>query len=77
MKTLEKFLPIFVVSFLLALAGFARAASLASTDFGTIQADIIGTIAVAAAIGVAIMTVGLGWDVGIALVKKFAKKGAH
>ena len=57
-------------------SAFAGAAGLASSDFGTIQADIIATIGVAAAIGVAIMTVGIGWDVGMGLVKKFAKKGA-
>lgn len=52
------------------------AAPLTSTDFGTLQADIIGTIGVAAAIGVAVMVVGLGWDVGMNLVRKFAKRGA-
>lgn len=55
----------------------SQAAALASTDFGSIQADTIGTIGVAAAIGVAIMVVGIGWDVGMSLVKKFVKKGAH
>jgi len=59
-----------------ALSGFSQAAALASTDFGTLQADITGTIAVAAGIGVALMVVGLGWDVGISLVKKFVKRGA-
>jgi len=57
-------------------AGSAQAAALSAADFGTLQADITGTIGVAAAIGVALMVVGLGWDVGISLVKKFTKKGA-
>lgn len=79
--TVMKELKLFVTSILVALASmflpqYAFAAGLASTDFGTIQADVIATIGVAAAIGVAIMVVGLGWDVGISLVKKFAKKGA-
>lgn len=52
------------------------AAGLTAADFGTIQADIISTIGVAAGIGVAIMVVGLGWDVGLGLVRKFTKKGA-
>lgn len=54
----------------------AYAAALAATDFGSIQADVIGTIGVAAGIGVAIMVVGLGWDTGLSLVKKFVKRGA-
>jgi hypothetical protein len=53
-----------------------HAAALTATDFGTIQSDVSGTIAVAAGIGVALMVVGLGWDVGISLVKKFVKRGA-
>jgi hypothetical protein len=60
----------------LVAAGASQAAALTSTDFGTIQADVSGTIAVAAGIGVALMVVGLGWDVGISLVKKFVKRGA-
>lgn len=54
----------------------AYAAALTATDFGSIQADVIGTIGVAAAIGVAIMVVGLGWDVGLGLVRKYVKRGA-
>jgi hypothetical protein len=53
-----------------------NAAALTATDFGTLESDISGTIAVAAGIGVALMVVGLGWDVGISLVKKFVKRGA-
>ena len=63
-------------SVLAALSGVSFAAPLASTDFGSLQADVIGTVGVAAAIGVAIMVVGLGWDIGLSLVKKFTKKGA-
>lgn len=58
-------------------AGSASAAALTATDFGTLQADILGTIGVAAAIGVAIMVASLGWDVGMSLVKKFINRGAH
>jgi|GEM_PF-2233528 hypothetical protein len=65
-----------VVAGVSAVASVSNAAPLAAGDFGTLEADIIGTIGVAAAIGVAIMVVGLGWDVGISLVKKFTKKGA-
>lgn len=54
----------------------AFAAGLSTTDFGSLQSDITATIAVAAGIGVALMVVGLGWDVGISLVKKFVKRGA-
>lgn len=57
-------------------ASTANAAGLAATDFGSIQADVIATIAVAAGIGVAIMVVGLGWDVGLGLVRKYVKRGA-
>ncbi|MBS4052458.1 MAG: hypothetical protein KGZ69_14840 [Methylomonas sp.] len=62
---------------LMLFAGQSNAAALSATDFGSIQTDVIGTIGVAAAIGVAIMVVGLGWDVGMALVKKFVKRGAR
>ncbi|MBD9362715.1 hypothetical protein [Methylomonas fluvii] len=58
-----------------AVASVSQAAALAATDFGSIQADVIGTIGVAAAIGVAIMVVGLGWDVGLGLVRKYVKRG--
>lgn len=54
----------------------AFAAGLSTTDFGSLQSDITATIGVAAGIGVALMVVGLGWDVGISLVKKFVKRGA-
>jgi len=56
--------------------GAVSAAPLAAGDFGTLQADTISTVAVAAGIGVAIMVVSLGWDVGLSLVKKFVKRGA-
>jgi len=65
-----------VVGTAAALGSQVHAAALSATDFGTLQADITGTIGVAAAIGVALMVVGLGWDVGISLVKKFVKRGA-
>jgi hypothetical protein len=65
-----------VVASTAVVASSANAAALAATDFGSIQADTIGTIGVAAAIGVAIMVVGLSWDVGMGLVKKFVKRGA-
>lgn len=57
-------------------AASTQAAGLASTDFGSIQTDTIATLGVAAGIGIAIMVVGLGWDVGISAVKKFVKRGA-
>lgn len=60
----------------LMFAGSTFASGLASTDFGTIQADVISTIGTVTAIGVAILVVSLGWDVGFSLVKKFIKKGA-
>lgn len=60
----------------MAFGSVANAAGLAATDFGSIQADTIATIGVAAGIGVAIMVVGIGWDVGISAVKKFTKRGA-
>jgi hypothetical protein len=59
-----------------AVVSSVQAAALSATDFGTLQADVTGTIAVAAGIGVALMVVGLGWDVGLSLVKKFVKRGA-
>ena len=61
---------------ILTASGYSFAAPLTSTDFGTLQADIVGTISVAAGICVAVMVVGLGWDVGMNLVRKFAKRGA-
>ena len=45
------------------------------TSVGTLQADVTADIAFAAAIGIALMAVTLGWDIGISLIKKFAKKG--
>lgn len=54
----------------------SQAAPLSTDDFGTLQADITGTIATAAGIGISIMVVGLGWDVGMSVAKKFFKKGA-
>jgi hypothetical protein len=76
MKHLKNFVAAFLGFFALWFSSFANAAALTSADFGTLQTDITGTIGVAAGIGVALMIVGLGWDVGISLVKKFTKKGA-
>jgi hypothetical protein len=61
---------------LLTVSAASQAAALTVTDFGTLQSDISGTIAVSAGIGVALMVIALGWDVGISLVKKFVKRGA-
>lgn len=44
---------------------------------GGVQTSIIGYIAAAGAAGIAIMAVGLGWDVGMSVFKKFFKKGAR
>lgn len=63
------------------LLSFAPLASFAvddvSTAMGGVQTNIIGYIAAAGAAGVAIMAVGLGWDVGMSVFKKFFKKGAR
>jgi len=72
----KNYLKIVAGATLLSGAALSQAAALSATDFGSIQADVSGTIAVAAGIGVALMVVGLGWDVGISLVKKFVKRGA-
>ena len=72
----KKILAPLLIALSLGFASTSQAAALTATDFGSVQADVIGTIGVAAAIGVAIMVVGLGWDVGMALVKKFVKRGA-
>lgn len=45
------------------------------TSVGTLQADITADIAFAAGIGIALMAITLGWDIGISLIKKFSKKG--
>jgi len=75
MNRKQKFAAIAIASGSAAVSS-VQAAALTATDFGTIQSDVSGTIAVAAGIGVALMVVGLGWDVGISLVKKFVKRGA-
>lgn len=48
-----------------------------ATAMAPVQTQIIGYIAAAGAAGVAIMAVGLGWDVGMNLFKKFLKKGSR
>lgn len=58
------------------LASFAADADISSA-MGGVQTSIIGYIAAAGAAGVAIMAVGLGWDVGMSVFKKFFKKGAR
>lgn len=58
------------------LASFAEGADI-SAAMGGVQTSIIGYIAAAGAAGVAIMAVGLGWDVGMSVFKKFFKKGAR
>lgn len=64
------------------LASLAPLASFATGDditaaMGPVQTQIIGYIAAAGAGGVAVMAVGLGWDVGMGLFRKFFKKGAR
>ena len=57
-------------------ANFVMAAGVLDvTSVGTLQADVTSDIAFAAGIGIALMAVTLGWDIGIGLIKKFAKKG--
>lgn len=75
-RKLKNYLFVAIMAALSMLSVQTQAAGLSASDFGTIQADIISTIGVAAGIGVAIMVVGLGWDVGLGLVRKFTKKGA-
>lgn len=58
------------------LASFAADADI-TASMGGVQTSIIGYIAAAGAAGVAIMAVGLGWDVGMSVFKKFFKKGAR
>jgi hypothetical protein len=58
------------------LASFAADPDI-SAAMGGVQTSIIGYIAAAGAAGVAIMAVGLGWDVGMSVFKKFFKKGAR
>ena len=76
MNRISRKAQLLLVAGLAAAASASQATSLAATDFGSIQADTIGTVATAAAIGVAILGVSLGWDVGFSLVKKFTKRGA-
>lgn len=76
LKDIKQHIALLLGSMLFFAGSIAQADPLASTDFGSLQADITGTIAVAAGIGVALMIVSVGWDVGISLVKKFAKRGA-
>ena len=60
----------------LVASGSSMAAGvLDATSVGTLQADITSDIAFAAGIGIALMAITLGWDVGISLIKKFTKKG--
>lgn len=47
-----------------------------TADLATIKTSILGDIGEAAAVGVALMVVALGWDVGMSLIKKFVKKGS-
>lgn len=48
-----------------------------STAMAPVQTTVIGYIAAGGAAGVAIMAVGLGWDTGISIFRKFIKKGAR
>lgn len=59
------------------LASFAAGEADIAGAMGGVQTSIIGYIAAAGAAGVAIMAVGLGWDVGMSVFKKFFKKGAR
>lgn len=57
------------------VAAFADEA--VTTAMGPVQTTVIGYIAAGGAAGVAIMAVGLGWDTGISIFRKFIKKGAR
>lgn len=77
-NSLKKYGVRFVVASaaLLPLASFATDPDVGAS-MTTIQTTVIGYIGLAGAAGVAIMAVGLGWDVGMSLIKKFTKKGAR
>lgn len=61
---------------LLAVSNGAFAA-ITEADVTPIQTEIISAIGIAAAAGLAIMAVALGWDVGMSLIRKFVKRGAR
>lgn len=61
----------------LLVAGQSAFANIAATDITAIETAVLATVALAAAAGVAIMVVTLGWDVGFNLVRKYVKKGAR
>lgn len=61
---------------LLVVSGVASAA-ITEADVSAIQTETIAAIGIAAAAGLAIMAVSLGWDVGMSLIKKFVKRGAR
>lgn len=48
-----------------------------STAMAPVQTQIIAYITAAAGMGVAIMAVALGWDVGMNVFRKFFKKGSR
>ena len=60
----------------LAVMSGAANAALVAADVTAMQTAVLADVALAAAAAIAIMTVVLGWDVGISLLKKFTKKGA-
>jgi len=60
----------------LAVMSGAANAALDPNAVTAVQTEVLGDVALVAAAAIAIMTVVLGWDVGISLLKKFTKKGA-
>jgi len=75
-KNIKNHVTMLLTALLFFSASALHAAGLEAADFGTLQADVTGTIGAAAGIGVALMVISLGWDVGLSLVKKFVKRGA-
>lgn len=75
---LKNICAIFSILVLLGFAPFAFAADgPVAADFSSVQTALLATLALAGALGVALSTGSLAWDVGISLLKKFGKKGAR
>ena len=60
----------------LAVRSGSAQAALVAADVTALQVAVLADGALAAGVAIVVMTVVLGWDVGISLLKKFTKKGA-
>lgn len=76
-KTIKYVVPAVAVgSAVLAGPTMAAVATEFTTEVTNISTDALAYIAATAVAGLGVLAVGLGWDIGFGLLKKFIKKGA-